>query len=262
MARLCPLYSSSKGNSTYLSGGGTAVLVDVGVSLRALRSGLSSCGLSLDEVRAVLITHEHSDHVKGLHTLLKRYELPVCASIRTLEYLEAQDLVPPGAVLVPFEGPLRIGALEITAFSTPHDAVDSVGFKFAFPDGTTAAITTDLGHVSDEVRDCLTGCDLVMLESNYDRGMLDCSAYPYYLKRRIKSATGHLANEDCAREIVRLLEKGTGRFVLSHLSEQNNLPGIAYETARAALDRERAEENLDYILKVAPAREPREVIVF
>ena len=262
MSRLCSLFSSSKGNCTYLAGGKTAVLIDVGISYRALTGALASQGLSPADLSAVLITHEHTDHIKGLRVLLDRLGLPVYASLGTLDYLCANNHIPPGITMTECSRPQQVGELLATAFPIPHDACEPVGFRFLMPDDRSVAIATDLGHVTHEVRRQITGCDTVVLESNYDPGMLECSRYPYYLKRRIKSSVGHLSNNDCAQEVIKLVSQGTTRLVLGHLSEQNNMPELAYETGRSFLTQMGMKENRDYILKVAPARGSKEVLVF
>ena len=262
MSKLFPLCSSSKGNCTYLSGGGSAVLIDAGISLRALVSSLSAQGLSTDALGGILITHEHTDHISGLTALLKKTKLPVYASAGTLDFLIAGDFIPPDTTLIEVTSPFCVGELRVTPFPTPHDAAESIGFRFELPDLSTVAIATDLGHITDLIRACLTGCDVVMLESNYDRGMLDCSAYPYFLKRRIKGDLGHLSNESCAAEALRLVHNGTTRIVLAHLSEQSNLPALAHAVTRSVLQAQQMCENRDYILKVAPARSAQEILVF
>lgn len=262
MSRFCSMFSSSKGNSTYLSGAGSSILVDAGVSYKRLCGAFESQGLELDRLRAVLITHEHSDHIKGLKTLLKRLPIPLYGTRGTLEYLCVNGYIPPHTTLVECSGTMCIGDIEVTAFDTPHDARHSVGYRFTMPDQRKVAIATDLGHITDSVRAHLTGCDLVLLESNYDKGMLDCSSYPYMLKRRIKSDYGHLSNDDCAQEIVRLIKSGGTRFVLGHLSEQNNMPNLAYQVTKSILDTCALREDIDYILRVAPAHGPREVMIF
>lgn len=262
MSRICPLFSSSKGNSTYLSGGGGSLLVDAGVSLRQLTLALAEHDLSPDQLHGVLVTHEHSDHIKGLHMLLKKYAVPLYASSGTLQYLCENGYIPAGARMEALTGTTVIAGIEVTPFDTPHDACHSFGYRFTMPDQRTVAIATDLGHISDAVREHITGCDLVMLESNYDRGMLDCSPYPYFLKRRIRGDHGHLSNEDCSRECIRLIRSGTTRLILSHLSEQNNLPALARQVTKALLDGQQMHENRDYVLGVAPARGRSEVMAF
>ena len=262
MSRFCPLFSSSKGNSIYLSGGGTALLVDAGVSYRRLCDAFAAQGLDTAHLHAVLITHEHTDHIKGLKTLLKRLPIPLYATRGTLEFLCANGYIPAHTPLVECSGSMCVGDIEVTAFDTPHDAVHSVGFRFTMPDQRTIAVATDLGIVTPTVQQHLTGCDLVMLESNYDSGMLDCSSYPYYLKRRIRSEIGHLANEACATEILRLLGTGSTRFVLGHLSEHNNVPALAYQVTASTLGAHGVQEGIDYMLHVAPVCDAKEMIVF
>jgi phosphoribosyl 1,2-cyclic phosphodiesterase len=261
MSRFCPLFSSSKGNAIYLSGGGASLLVDVGVSLRQLTLALAAHDLTPGELSGVLITHEHSDHIGGLAVLLKKHRLPLFASRGTLDYLAAKDVIPAHTPVIEITAPTEIDGIEVTPFQTPHDAADSLGYRFNMPDGRRIAIATDLGHVTDAVREHITGCDLVMLESNYDLRMLECSSYPWPLKRRIKGDHGHLENERCADECLRLVGSGTTRLVLGHLSEQNNMPELARETTRGALEAAGVAERLDYILHVAPPRGESPMIV-
>jgi phosphoribosyl 1,2-cyclic phosphodiesterase len=262
MSRFCPLFSSSKGNSLFLSGGGSSLLIDAGVSFSSLTAALDAQGFSPGDISAVLVTHEHTDHIRGLTTLLRRTSARLYASRGTLEYLWLNGYIPAKTAVSECETPFTVGGIEVTAFPTPHDAANSVGYRFTMPDLRTVAVATDLGRVTDEVRQSLTGCDLVVLESNYDKRMLECSSYPYALKRRIKSEYGHLSNEACSEMLPRLAESGTTRFVLGHLSEQNNIPELARETAASALGLALMRENLDYTLTVAPARGPCPAVVF
>ncbi|MCL2056162.1 MAG: MBL fold metallo-hydrolase [Oscillospiraceae bacterium] len=260
MSRLCTLFSSSSGNAVYISGGGTALLVDAGASCRRILTALDARGLDFSGIAGILITHEHIDHISALEVLLKKIRVPVYASSETLDFLCRNGKIPPGAVLAEASGTFCVGDIKVTAFDTPHDAAHSLGFRLEMPDRRVIGIATDLGHISGTVEHHLTGCDLIMLESNYDPGMLDTGPYPYLLKRRIKSNTGHLSNEDCAEGIRRLVKKGAAYFVLGHLSEQNNLPEIAYQTSRLKLAADCLRERLDYVLHVAPARGPGEVL--
>ncbi|MDL2234365.1 MBL fold metallo-hydrolase [Ruminococcaceae bacterium OttesenSCG-928-L11] len=262
MSRLCPLFSSSKGNSIYISGGSTALLVDAGVSYKRLCNAMQARNLPMEDLQGILITHEHSDHIMGLEVLLKRLDIPVYASRETLEYLCASGKIPSGRTLVDCAGTFTIGDIEVTAFDTPHDAVHSLGFRFSMPDERVIGVATDLGHISGTVEHHLTGCDLILLESNYDQRMLEFGPYPYPLKRRIRSSTGHLSNDDCSETISRLIRSGSTYFVLGHLSEQNNLPEIAYQTSSQKLAEQSMRERLDYILHVAPAQGPGEVMAF
>ena len=262
MSRFCPLFSSSKGNSLFLSGGNTSLLVDAGVSARRLYQAMNDRGFLPEKLAGILITHEHSDHIAGLETLLKKLKIPVYAAPETLDYLCTAGKVPPGTTLIACAGDFTVGDIAVTAFDTPHDAVHSLGFRFVMPDQRIIGVATDLGHISGTVAHHLTGCDLVLLESNYDKSMLEVSSYPYVLKRRIRGERGHLSNDDCSAELAELVKSGSTYFILGHLSEQNNMPEIASQTTRLRLDKESLREKLDYILQVAPARHPGEVLTF
>jgi len=262
MSRFCTLSSSSKGNAVYVAGGETSLLVDCGLSFRRLKAALDSYNVDVGDISAVIITHEHTDHISGLKTLLKRCHMPLYASEETLRYLCIHDLIPVDVQIIPLEDDTTIGDIEVSAFDTPHDAVHSIGLHLNMPDGRRVGIATDLGYVTDTVRDSLTGCDLVMIESNYDPGMLFCGEYPYSVKQRIKSDLGHLSNADCASVVAELIDLGTTRFVLGHLSERSNLPQLAAQTTKTALTMQEKREGVDFILSVAPAHNPLEMVVF
>ena len=262
MSRFSTLSSSSRGNAIYAAGGSTSVLVDCGISFRRLKAALSDLEVDIADIHAVIITHEHTDHIKGLMTLLRRHPLPLYASEGTLRYLCRHDMIPAEARIIPLEESVLIGDIEVTSFGTPHDAAHSIGLRLSMPDGRRVGIATDMGYVTDGVREHLTGCDLVMIESNYDPGMLLCGTYPYSVKQRIKGEHGHLSNADCADEVTRLAGSGTTRFILGHLSERNNLPQLAAQTTKAALTMREMREGVDFILSVAPARRPLEMVVF
>lgn len=250
MARICPLCSGSSGNSTYISFGSGAILVDAGASCKALLAAVDEVG-SVDALRAIAITHEHIDHIKGLKTLLKKVKVPLVASSGTLSAIREADLLPAGAeVIVADGGETELGGIVLSRFATIHDTEDSSGYTVS--DGTTKiAVCTDLGYVTDEVREALSGSDAILLESNHDVEMLKRGPYPPHLKLRILSERGHLSNNACAEELPALLKGGTTRIILGHLSMHNNTPLLAAAAARAALADIGAKEGLDYILKVA-----------
>jgi phosphoribosyl 1,2-cyclic phosphodiesterase len=262
MSRFCTLASSSRGNVVYVAGGSTALLIDCGISYRRVRLALEGLGVDAASLRGVVVTHEHTDHISGLMVLLKRLRLPLYATEPTLRYLCAHDLIPRDAKIIPLYENVCIGDIEVSSFNTPHDAAHSIGLRLSMPDGRRVGICTDLGHVTDAVSESLNGCDLVMLESNYDPGMLFCGSYPYRLKQRIKGEHGHLSNADCADELVRLAARGTTRFVLGHLSENNNIPQLAAQTAKAAFEMRQMRDGEDFILTVAPARAPMQMVAF
>lgn len=249
MARIYPLFSSSKGNSIYIGTKNAGILIDDGVSFSRLKNAMELNGLSVDSVKAVFVTHEHSDHIKGLAVLTKKIKAPVFARGLTLEYLLKSGAVN-GEYREITDGE-EICGMEIRCFCTPHDARESCGYKIAFPDGKTAAVCTDLGHVTEEIEAALTGTTCVLLESNYDVEMLRTGSYPYYLKMRIFSGSGHLSNTDSGSFAARLVSSGTEKIILGHLSQENNRPEIAENTVVSCLGAFR--RNSDYILSVAPA---------
>lgn len=253
MARFFTIASGSSGNSAYVGGAAGGVLVDAGVSCKQLLEGLATNGVEPQQVRAVLITHEHIDHIRGLKVLMKRLHVPLYASAEVLDYLTQGDYIPPGTRLEEIGGaPVLEAGMELEAFCTAHDSVRSLGYRMRTADGRAVAVCTDLGHISPAVRTALLGCDLVLLESNYEHAMLMNGAYPYYLKKRIAGSHGHLSNADCAKLLPELVRAGTTRIFLAHLSKENNVPELAYQTAFGVLRAAGMEPELDFTLSVAP----------
>ncbi|MEE0808073.1 MAG: MBL fold metallo-hydrolase [Acutalibacteraceae bacterium] len=250
MARICPLCSGSGGNSTYISFGDGAILVDAGASCKSLLESVAAVG-SIDALRAVAITHEHTDHIKGLKTLLKKVKAPLIASSGTIAALEKADVLPADVeVVVADSEQIDLGGFVLSRFATSHDTEGSSGYTL-YDGNTKIAVCTDLGIVTDDVRVALSGSSAILLESNHDVEMLKRGPYPPQLKLRILSERGHLSNNACAEELPALLKSGTTRIILGHLSMHNNTPILAAAAARAALADIGAKEGLDYILKVA-----------
>ncbi len=252
MAKFCPLFSSSSGNSAFIGGNSGGVLVDIGVSAKKITDALKENGIEPDEIKGIFITHEHNDHIKGLSVFLKKYNIPVFASRDTLSAIEKCCELPSDAKLKEIDGVAELYDMQILRFPTSHDCVGSSGYKFMLENGPEISVCTDLGIVTDEVRNAIKGSDLIMLESNHDLQMLKKGPYPPLLKLRILGDTGHLSNNSCATELPFFLNNGTQRFVLGHLSKENNLPTIAYSTAVTSLADIGAEVESDYILRVAP----------
>ncbi|MDR3314415.1 MAG: MBL fold metallo-hydrolase [Oscillospiraceae bacterium] len=252
MARFCPLFSSSSGNCTYVGGADGGILVDAGVSAKRIREALDGIGVAPGRIGAVFVTHEHIDHISGLRVFCERTGVPVFATPGTLQALESANVLTGkfGVSVLP-EGGVEVNGLWVRGFKTSHDAAQSCGYRIETPGGATVAIATDTGCLTPETQAALRGCDLVMLESNHEVTMLQNGPYPYQLKRRILSDTGHLSNTVCAAFLRELLRSGTGRFYLAHLSKENNTPQLAYETARLALAEEGAKPGLDFELAVA-----------
>lgn len=242
------LASGSSGNCILVQSGSTAVLVDAGISCRKITQRLWDCGLTPEDLSGILITHEHNDHVAGLPVFLKHHNLPVYATEGTCAVLAGKY---PGTgshlMVVPADSYFELGCMTITAFSTPHDAADSVGFLFSNGE-KKAAIATDLGEVTEYISEIVTGADLVLLETNHDIPMVRTGPYPYHLQERILSGLGHLCNEAAAEFAVHLAKHGTHTLVLAHLSKENNTPELAYAAVHNALE----QESCTPLVAVAP----------
>lgn len=253
MAKFCTLASGSRGNSTYVSTSGGDILVDVGISYKALNTAISDCGCNIENLRAVAITHTHTDHIIGLKTFLKNQRVPLICSAETLKYLTDGNYLPPDVtVYTVCDGSVEnFGDVAVKFFKTSHDAAGSGGYVITAPDGKRSAICTDLGVVTDTVKQNLLGCDTVLIESNHDVEMLRRGPYPAQLKLRILSETGHLSNNDCAAILPDLLKNGTKRIVLGHISGENNTPLLALSTSRTSLLNAGAKQDYDYILTAA-----------
>ncbi|MBQ8741996.1 MAG: MBL fold metallo-hydrolase [Clostridia bacterium] len=232
--RIYTLFSGSSGNSCYISCGDTEILIDAGKSMKAIRNALCEIGSSLDKISAILITHEHSDHIKGLQMLCKHYKIPVYAAKGTAEML-IND-VPPELINVYCAGDaLDFGDVTVESFETPHDSRMSTGYIISYC-GRRFGYATDMGMLSRRIADKLAECEAAVIESNYDLKMLRNGPYPYALKKRIESNVGHLDNNDCARLVSYIVSRSnTKKVLLAHLSAENNTPTVALETVNARL---------------------------
>lgn len=253
MAKVCPLFSGSSGNSYYIGTGDYGILVDAGRTAKQMEGALAANGIDIASVQAIFVTHEHTDHIKGLRVLASRHNMKVYSSLGTLEALNDMQILSGkfSYDVIPQSGVEEAG-MEIRPFHTSHDSAESLGYRISLPNGRVVVIATDLGFVSDEVRLALCGCDVAVVESNHDVGMLQNGAYPYYLKRRILSPQGHLSNSACAQELPGLVRQGTTRILLAHLSRENNIPQLAYQTALCSLLEDGMKDGDDFLLRVSP----------
>lgn len=251
MARFLPLFSSSSANCCFVGGGNSGVLVDAGASGIQTVNALIAKGIEPTNIKAIFVTHEHSDHIKGLSAVIKKTKAPVIASRETLGAIEKYCKLPADTVLTEIDTEIAVEDICITRFATSHDCEGSSGYCFNMPDGSKISVCTDLGVVTEHVRQSLLGSNLVYIESNHDIKMLKSGPYPPELKLRILSDKGHLSNISCAAELPRLLESGATRFILAHLSQHNNLPKLAENAAVASLGDIGAKRDVDYILSAA-----------
>lgn len=234
MLNLLSLFSSSSGNCTYVFNDDTKLLIDIGVSAKRLTEALKNMNILPEEINGVLITHEHSDHIKGVRVFCKKYNIPVYASKKTWQALVSLEI--PQSLKNDFE-PLNtfyIGNIKILPFPIPHDAVDPCCFNLLYNE-EKVTVATDIGHITPQLLSSFENSKTILLESNHDVDMLYAGNYPYLLKQRILGNYGHLSNITSAETIEYLIKKGTKNFILAHLSESNNMPSLALETVKSRL---------------------------
>ncbi len=252
------LFSGSSGNCIYVKEGENEILIDAGANCKKISLALSSIGTDLSRISAVLLTHEHIDHVAALPVVLNARPVPVYCQEKVAKEIYfgyqmhdkpkwAENFAKCVRTVEP-DKEYEIGDLVFAPFRTPHDSVDSEGF--VLQEGKLG-IATDLGFVSPEVRRALLGCENVILEANHDLEMLWNGSYPYQLKERVASDTGHLNNDASAAFAVEMLSAGCGSFTLFHLSAENNTPLLARDAYLARLSEAGAREGREYTLKIA-----------
>ena len=250
--KLTSLYSGSSGNCLLLVQNETKLLIDAGLSGSKIQAMLKIAGVEPCELSAILITHEHNDHISGAGILSRRFDLPVYANERTMAAMRSCLGKVKEENLRVFENraPFFIGDVEIRPFCSCHDAADPVGYRFN--DGKSAlAVATDIGVVTEEIAQNLLGCKAVFLEANHDVQMLKTGSYPYYLKQRILSDHGHLSNESAGDFCCALIQRGAEKIVLGHLSQHNNTPLTALNTVIEIAAENGMKRGRDFLLGVA-----------
>ncbi len=251
--KIYTLSSGSSGNCTYIKLGDTEFLIDVGISMKSLKSALSTLGTELEKISAIFITHEHNDHIKGLKTLTKHYKIPIFVAEESLFALSDIDKSLLRPRTVPFSESLS--DVTVISFPTPHDSRASCGYVIEWR-GRKFGYATDMGAIMRNVAISLSECEAVILEANYDEKMLKNGHYPLFLKQRIASAFGHLDNESSAAFCSFLASNKTKRILLAHLSEENNTP----EAALSAVSKKFSEDNVSADVRVAARHLPTELI--
>ena len=239
--RVAVLASGSKGNAAYIELDGVRLLIDAGISARRITRSLADLGVDAASLDGVFVTHEHSDHIKGLPTLLKQYRLPLFAPPATLRAI-GESLAVPEDTFTPLAGDVMLGSVAVKSFSTLHDAASPVGY--AVCGSEKCALATDLGFLTNDVMAAIEGSDVLILEANHDRELLQSGSYPWRLKQRILSNRGHLSNSAAAWALVRL-KKRPRAVLLAPMSQENNPPQLVEETVRTILAQQNVrQENL------------------
>lgn len=261
--RVCSIASGSSGNCIYVGSGNQHILVDAGISRKRIVEGLHSIGVKPEQLNAIFVTHEHSDHIQGINMMVKMFDVPVYATGGTLDAIRYKDKK--GVISMEHlyqvhpDVPIEMGNMRIMPFSTSHDAADPVCYTLE-ADGYKASVATDLGKFDDYTVEHLDGSDVILLEANHDISMLEAGSYPYHLKCRILGEKGHLSNEDSGRLLCRLFGKSLKYAFLAHLSKENNYPQLAYEAVKCQIWEELGLKDLPFSLAVAEREKPSPLI--
>ena len=244
MFKFCSLYSGSSGNSLLVKSDNTNILIDAGVSCKKIENGLEDLGVKPEDIDAVLITHEHTDHVQGLGTFVKKHKVPIFVNQETLDSMPKQrDKIPDDKInTFKVSDYFEVNDLKIVPFEIPHDAANPCGFSIFYND-KKMCVATDIGDVNKNILKNLEDSDFVLLESNYDPEVLKYAPYPYHLKTRISSPIGHLSNNMAGKTISYLLQGKLKQAMLGHLSKHSNFPELAYKTVVEELMKNNQDES-------------------
>ena len=231
MLNFCSLYSGSSGNCLYVESENTKLLIDAGVSLKKIETGLETLNVDPSSLDGILVTHEHSDHIQSLGNLSKKYNLPVFANSETFDAMPKQTdkISSENKHYFNTKENFSIKDIEISPFTIPHDAANPCGFNI-YNNSDKISIATDIGHITNDILKQLEDSRFILLESNYDTEVLKCSKYPYMLKKRIAGPNGHLSNDVASKVINYLLQGNLKTAMLGHLSKESNFPELAYQT--------------------------------
>ena len=262
MLNFCSLYSGSSGNSLFVQTENTRILIDAGVSSKKIEEGLKSIDVEPSSIDAILVTHEHSDHIQGLGTFSKKFDTPIYSNQETIDNMQNQILKISEKNIKKFKvaDKFSIGDIDIKSFSIPHDAANPCGFNI-FKENKKLSIATDIGHMDNKLIKNLEDSLFILLESNYDPEIIKYSRYPYSLKSRITGPLGHLSNDSAGKTISYLLKSGLKSAMLGHLSKENNFPELAYKTVADQL-MEQNNFNNSISLSVANRNSPGKLLEF
>lgn len=264
--RFTSIASGSSGNCTYVGSDNTHILIDAGISMKRIGEGLNKLDICFDDLDAIFVTHEHVDHIAALHTILKRYNIPVYATEGTIHGIRKSDKKNEmtGSVFCPVQADksLCVGDMIINPMTISHDALEPCGYRIYCGD-KKIGVATDLGCYTDYTVECLSGCDALLLEANHDERMLLAGRYPYMLKKRILGDMGHLSNAKSAELLCKILNDKIKGVFLGHLSKDNNHPDLAYKTVSVEIDMgDNPYSSGDFPLMVADRAELSPVIEF
>ncbi len=261
--QLYSIASGSSGNCLYVGEKKQGILIDAGISMKRIEQGLKAQQLSLEQIRAIFITHEHTDHISGLGPILRKAPIPVYATAGTIHAIwekgNMANISPSLFHSIRPQQEVEIDGMQLRAFSISHDAVEPVCYTL-IKEKQKIGIATDMGCYSDEVIRNLEDCSSLLLEANHDINLLQVGRYPYSLKMRILGDKGHLSNDSCARLIRELLHPGLQHIILGHLSKENNFPELAYQTVSYELEQSEMWKRLDTRLLVAERFKPTEML--
>ena len=243
MFKFCTLYSGSSGNCSFAQTDSTKILIDAGQSAKKIEEALSSIDIDPFSINGILVTHEHSDHVKGLGVLSKKFHIPVYANLETWNAMENQrEKIEDNNIKFFSFNKFSIGDIDVNPFSIPHDAANPCGFNI-YNNDKKMSIATDIGHINKEILNNLLDSNFLLLEANYEPEVLRYSKYPYLLKSRISGPNGHLSNIDAGKTISYLVNRGLNKVMLGHLSHENNFPELAYKTVVEQLIENNVSQN-------------------
>lgn len=261
--KFCSLYSGSSGNSIFVGTDNAKILIDAGLPGKKIDEALKTIGEDPSEINGIFITHEHLDHIKGVGVLSRKYDIPIYANDKTWAAMESNlgKIKEHNIKIMDRRSTLSINDLDIKSFNIPHDAIAPVGYVM-HSEGKKVSVTTDFGIYTQEIKDNIKECEVILLECNHDISMLKFGPYPYNLKRRILSEVGHLSNEDCGKAIVDILNHQNGKKIfLGHLSGTNNHPDLAYQTVLDVLNQNSIKLNEDVFISMASRHNPSEIVV-
>lgn len=263
--RLCSIASGSSGNCIYVGSETTHILIDVGISGKRIEAGLNELELSGRDLDGIFITHEHADHISGLGVIARKYGVPIYATKGTIaeikKYKSAGKIEDDLFCEVREDEKLPIKDLVIHPMKISHDAAQPVGYRVSYGK-KKVAVCTDLGYFNDYTVECLKGVDALLLEANHDVNMLQVGPYPYYLKQRILGDRGHLSNENSGKLLCRIAQDNLQTVLLGHLSKENNLPELAYESVRMEINMGDCPYNAgDFEIRVASRDVPTAPVI-